>query len=109
MIRECSDGVDYERGSGGLISESVFEANRDDGIDLDADVAVVIERSVIRNNRQDGIEIRLMPWDGEVREVVIRGNHIHGNGEDGIQFIDYEGLVEPALMIVRINRVLAAT
>lgn len=83
VIRGCGDGVDYERGSGGLVSESVFEVNRDEGIDLDADVAVVIERSVIRDNRQDGIEIRLMPWEGEVRKVVIRENHIHGNGEDG--------------------------
>jgi hypothetical protein len=92
VIRECTDGVDYERGSGGVIRESVFEENRDDGIDLDEDVAVVIEGSVIRNNAQDGIEIRLMPWEGEIREVVIRDNRIHGNGEDGIQFIDYEGL-----------------
>lgn len=92
VIRECTDGVDYERGSGGLISNSVFENNRDDGIDLDEDVAVVIEASVIRNNGQDGIEIRLMPWEGDVREVIIKDNHIHGNGEDGIQFIDYDGL-----------------
>lgn len=91
VIRECTDGVDYELGSGGLISKSVFENNRDDGVDLDEDVAVVIENSVIRFNDGDGIEIRLMPWDGEVREVVIRGNHIHDNRSDGIQFIDYDG------------------
>jgi len=104
VIRECSDGVDYERGSGGLISNSVFEDNRDDGIDLDADVAVVIESSLIRNNGQDGIEIRLMPWEGETREVVILGNHILGNGQDGIQFIDYEGLSKRHYRVER-NRI----
>jgi hypothetical protein len=94
IITRCTDGIDYDRTSGGTVVESLFELNRDDGIDLDQDVDIVIRESVIRANRQDGIEIRLHPHDGDVARATIVDNTISGNGQDGIQFIDYDGIAQ---------------
>lgn len=82
------DGIDYESG-GGLCQWNLFENNTDDGIDLDGACEVIIEDCTIVNNDDDGIEIRLHPYDGDTLDVIIRRNIIRGNGEDGIQFIDY--------------------
>jgi hypothetical protein len=99
LISDCSDGIDYEAGSGGLCRFNLFENNSDDGIDLDNAVDIIIEGNVIRNNEDDGIEIRLQPYDGSVLNYIIRDNEIYGNGEDGIQLIDYDTLSDRMFII----------
>lgn len=91
-IIDCSDGIDYEAGSGGLCKFNLFENNSDDGIDLDNAVDIIIEHNIIRNNKDDGIEIRLQSYNGPMLNYIIRNNEIYGNNEDGIQLIDYDGL-----------------
>ena len=98
-IIHCSDGIDYEAGSGGICKFNLFENNRDDGIDLDYDVDIVIEDNIIRNNKDDGIEIRLQTYKGPLLNYIIRNNKIYGNGEDGIQLIDYDSLSERIFVI----------
>jgi len=100
-IINCRDGIDYERHSGGLCRNNIFENNLDDGIDLDRDVDIVIENNIIRNNRDDGIEIRLQPYTGPLLNYVIVNNEIYGNGEDGIQIVDYEGRSDRTFIIER--------
>ncbi len=85
-----SDAVDYEDG-GGLCMHNIFENSSDDGIDLDGAVDVIIERNVIRHNADDGIEKRFHARSGDPLVTIIRDNEIYGNGEDGIQLIDYDG------------------
>ena len=46
LVRDTSDGVDYEDGSGGLVQFCTFELNRDDGIDLDDGVDIVIANNI---------------------------------------------------------------
>ena len=92
LVRDTSDGVDYEDGSGGLVQFCTFELNSDDGIDLDNAVDIVIEDNIIRNNGDDGIEIRMQDHSGPTLNVIIRWNEIYGNGEDGIQLIHYDVL-----------------
>jgi hypothetical protein len=89
-VRLTTDGADYEDGSGGICRHNVFEDNGDDGVDLDSAIDIVVESNVMRNNGGDGMEIRLQPYTGPTLHYVIRGNQIHGNGEDGIQLIDYD-------------------
>jgi hypothetical protein len=98
-IIDCSDGIDYEAGSGGLCKLNLFENNSDDGIDLDNAVDIIIEENIIRNNGDDGIEIRLQPYNGPMLNYIIRNNEIHGNGEDGIQLIDYDRLSDRFFII----------
>jgi len=100
-ITNCSDGVDYEANSGGICRGNVFENNRDDGIDLDDFVDIIIEDNLIRNNNDDGIEIRLHKYSGPLLSYVLRGNVIYGNGEDGIQLIDYPDLSDRVFRIER--------
>jgi parallel beta-helix repeat protein len=100
-IIDCSDGIDYESGSGGLCKFNVFENNSDDGIDLDNDVDIIIEDNIIRNNDDDGIEIRLQSYTGPLLTCIIRGNLIYGNGEDGIQLIDYNSVTDRFFLIER--------
>lgn len=85
-----NDALNYE-GVAGLCARNVVENNGDDGIDMDEANAVVIEGNVIRNNADDGIEMRLHPYTGAVVTTRVRDNEIYGNGEDGIQLIDYDG------------------
>jgi len=94
LVRDTSDGVDYEDGSGGLVQFCTFELNSDDGIDLDNDVEIVIADSIIRNNNDDGIEIRMQGYSGPTLDIVITRNDIYGNGEDGIQLIHYDVLTD---------------
>lgn len=91
-ITGCDDGIDYESRSGGICMHNVFEHNNDDGIDLDEDVDIEIAYNIIRYNRDDGIEIRLQPYAGSTLTYNIHDNIITGNGEDGIQLIDYDDL-----------------
>jgi chitodextrinase len=94
VVRDTSDGVDYEDGSGGLVQFCTFELNSDDGIDLDNDVEIVIADSLIRDNNDDGIEIRMQGYSGPTLDIIITRNEIHGNGEDGIQLIHYDVLTD---------------
>ncbi|HXV63605.1 MAG TPA: right-handed parallel beta-helix repeat-containing protein, partial [Vicinamibacteria bacterium] len=94
VIRDTSDGVDYEDGSGGLAQFNIFEQNGDDGIDLDNDVDIVIADNIIRNNGDDGIEIRMQSYNGPTLNIIIERNVIHDNGEDGIQLIHYDVLTD---------------
>ena len=105
-IHGTSDGIDYENNapgtpSGGVVRDSVFELNSDDGIDLDDDVAVLIENNIIRDNTDDGIEVRNHEYVGPTLDIVIRGNTISGNGEDGIQLIDGPDLSDRSIRIER--------
>ena len=104
-VTATRDGIGYESGSGGLVRDCIFENNRDDGIDLDQDSEVVIERSEIRNNGNDGIEVRLHDYTGPELAIVIRGNRISGNAEDGVQLI---GDQAPSSRVFRIERNLFA-
>jgi hypothetical protein len=66
--------------------------NGDDGVDVDQRAELWIEESIIRDNFQDGIEIRLqdnqfLPGES-IRNVILR-NRLEGNGQDGLQLIDY--------------------
>ena len=92
LVRDTSDGVDYENGSGGLVQFCTFELNSDDGIDLDDGVDIVIADNIIRDNNDDGIEIRMQDFSGPTKNIIITGNQIYGNGEDGIQLIHYDVL-----------------
>ena len=94
LVRNTSDGVDYEDGSGGLVQFCTFEFNSDDGLDLDNDVDLVIADNVIRNNNDDGIEIRMQSYSGPTLNITIVRNEIYGNGEDGIQLIHYDVLTD---------------
>ncbi len=88
-ILDCTDGIDYESGGGGICKFNYFEGNKDDAIDLDGTIDILIEENILVNNRDDGIEIRLHKYSGETVFNIIRKNTISGNGEDGIQIIDY--------------------
>ena len=94
------DGIDYESG-GGECRWNVFENNTDDGIDLDGACEVTIEDCLVLNNEDDGIEIRLHPYQKDMLNIVIRRNVIQGNGEDGIQFIDYSTRSNRTFLIER--------
>ena len=99
LVRDTSDGLDYEDGSGGLVRGCTFESNSDDGIDLDNAVDVLIEDNLIRDNGDDGIEIRMQAYNGPTLNVVIRNNRIQRNSEDGIQLIHYDVLTNRLLRI----------
>jgi hypothetical protein len=98
-VRANDDGVELEgRGEAeraiarATVRGCLIEENGDDGVDVDQRSELWIENSVVRNNHQDGIEIRLQDnffTPGERIRNVIRGNRLEGNGEDGLQLIDY--------------------
>jgi len=95
-IRWCrvvgnGDGADFFPGSGGTFQNSLFADNSDDGIDLNGRMTMTIRDCEIRDNRDDGIEFRLHAYSGPERRIEIIGNRITGNGEDGVQLIDYPG------------------
>ena len=83
-----TDAIDYENG-GGECRFNHFVANDDDAVDLDESSEGLVANNEIRENDDDGIEIRLHPYRGKPLKIVIRENLISGNGEDGIQIIDY--------------------
>jgi hypothetical protein len=94
------DAIDYA-GSGGICRNNVFENNDDDAIDLDGASEATIENNIIRNNGDDGIEVRLHQYIGPILNIIIRGNTISGNDEDGIQLIDYPDLSARFFLIER--------
>jgi hypothetical protein len=95
------DGVDYVPGAGGTFRNSLFADNSDDGVDLNGRMNVAILDCDIRDNADDGIEFRLYAYTGPTRQVDILGNRITGNGEDGVQLIDYPGVGN---YVIRIER-----
>ncbi len=95
------DGVDYVSGGGGVFRNSLFAGNSDDGIDLNGRISVRIVDNVIRNNRDDGIEYRLFAYSGPVMSIDITGNRITGNGEDGLQLIDYPDVSDRVIRVER--------
>jgi len=96
VANHVHDGVAFEDGSGGSITNCDIHDNGDDGIDIDHRVDVLVEDNYIHNNGsanengQDGIEIRLhndsIP---STLNIIIRENIIDGNAENGIQIIDH--------------------
>lgn len=90
-IYKCGDGIDYERGSGGLCAYNLIENNKGEGLDLDNDVNIVIEDNIIRNNGEDGVEIQLQDYIGPRASYAIRRNVIYGNGQNGIQLVGHPG------------------
>jgi hypothetical protein len=99
-IMQTKDGIDAADG-GGEIRQNTFENNSDDGIDFDNDSSGLIVDNIIRNNGNDGIEIRLHEYAGPTLNIIIRGNAISGNQEDGIQLIDYPDLSDRVFTIER--------
>ncbi|MAE69759.1 MAG: hypothetical protein CME06_04735 [Gemmatimonadetes bacterium] len=97
----CADGIDYEFDGGGICRGNLIDHQIDDALDLDHSIAVVVEGNTLRDNGGDGIEIRLHPYAGPVLETTISNNIIGGNGEDGIQFIDYDGESDRSFLIQR--------
>lgn len=94
------DAIDYE-GGGGLCEHNRFEKNSDDAVDYDLDCDAIVQHNEIVDNEDDGIEIRFQDYRGETLQLVIRDNVISGNGEDGIQIIDYPGLSDRCVRIER--------
>jgi hypothetical protein len=94
------DAIDYE-GGGGLCEHNKFEKNSDDAVDYDLDCDATVVHNEIIDNEDDGIEIRLQPYNGDTLQLTIRDNVITGNGEDGIQIIDYPGLSDRRIRIER--------
>jgi Right handed beta helix region len=91
VVRLCGDGLDYNEGAGGLVINTLIEENFEDGIDINGIVDVTIEDSIIRNNLDEGIEVRLDDQGTFVNPlypIIIRGNTISGNAQDGIQLIN---------------------
>lgn len=99
IVRNTSDGMDYENNSGGICTNNIFELNSDDGIDLDEGIDITIDKNIIRNNGDDGIEIRLQKYAGETLNYNISNNLIINNGEDGIQIIDYPDISDRIITI----------
>lgn len=95
-----TDAIDYE-GGGGECRFNEFVANDDDAVDLDLACSVVVANNLIRDNDDDGIEIRFHEYTGPTLDIEIRDNVITGNGEDGIQIIDYPDLSSRRLVIER--------
>ncbi|MFQ6040628.1 MAG: right-handed parallel beta-helix repeat-containing protein [Candidatus Poribacteria bacterium] len=94
------DAIDYEDG-GGVCQFNTFENNEDDAVDLDGASEVVIADNLIRDSKDDGIEIRLHRYSGPTLNIEIRNNIISGNGEDGIQIIDYPDISDRVIHVER--------
>lgn len=94
------DAIDYE-GGGGVCRGNTFYASDDDAVDVDGSTDVLIEDNLMLYNDDDGIEIRFHDYRGAPLSVVIRNNRIIGNGEDGIQIIDYAGYSDRVVQIER--------
>jgi hypothetical protein len=94
------DAIDYEDG-GGECRFNRFMANDDDAVDYDGACDGLCANNEIRDNDDDGVEVRLQPYRGDTVHLVIRDNVIVGNGEDGVQIIDYPELSDRTITIER--------
>jgi hypothetical protein len=104
VVRLCGDGLDYDGGGGGLVINTVVEDNFEDGIDIDGIVDVTIQDSVIRRNYDEGIEIRIddqPSFPSEPLRIVIRGNTITANLQDGVQLINSNTLTPRTIIVDR--------
>jgi hypothetical protein len=110
-VRWNDDGVELEgRGetdkafARATVRDCTIEENGDDGVDVDQRAELWIEDSRVLRNEQDGIEIRLQDNafepDERIRNVILR-NRLEGNGEDGLQLIDYAAPTPRAFRIER--------
>jgi hypothetical protein len=110
-VRGNDDGVELEgRGetthalARATVRRCLIEENGDDGVDVDQRAELWLEDSTVRNNVQDGIEIRLQDNQFEpgeqIRNVILR-NRLEGNGEDGLQLIDYYTVTPRAFRVER--------
>jgi len=86
---------------GGICSDNLIANNGDDGIDLDGSTEVTISDNEIRDNGDDGIEIRIHEYSGPVLNIIIQGNIISANQEDGIQLVDYPDLSDRIFRLER--------
>jgi len=101
-ISDCFDGINFVSGGGGICRYNIIENNFDDAIDLDEDIEIIIEHNRLINNDDEGIEIRLHDFESDsILTCIIRNNVITGNGEDGIQFVDYYSLTNRIFLIER--------
>lgn len=110
-VLRTGDGISLEGGSSAsaplttaVVRRCLIEGSGDDGIDSDNKSELRVEDSEIRGNGDDGIEIRLHANAFEAGQTithVLLRNRITGNGEDGLQLIDYPGLSPRAFRIER--------
>ncbi|KKS95570.1 MAG: hypothetical protein UV73_C0016G0016 [Candidatus Gottesmanbacteria bacterium GW2011_GWA2_43_14] len=95
-LTAAGDLGEYEKGSGGISRNNIYEGGGDDGIDLDHQIKpILIENNLITKNSQDGIEIRLQDDSiAQAVDIIIKNNRLELNGDggggDGIQIIDYQ-------------------
>jgi hypothetical protein len=90
-----TDAVDFPRDTTGLVQNNVMFANGDDGVDVNESSPVIVD-NVMRNNTGDGVETRVTNGTAPVDEVVIRGNRILNNHQDGLQIIDDDAITTNA-------------
>ena len=78
-----ADGINLARTEGQILNSQLV-SNSDDGIDFDGDTDVAVKGNHINGNGDDGIEIRLD--QATIADIV--DNVIGNNREDGIEVID---------------------
>jgi hypothetical protein len=100
-IRNCADGIDYGKDSGGVCRYNVIENNYGEGLEVGPVEDIVIEDNIIRGNEQNGIEIQLEEYAGPLLAYVIRRNLICANQGDGLQMVDHPGPSERIFYIER--------
>ena len=86
-----TDAVDFPRDTTGLVQNNLMYANGDDAVDVNESSPVIVD-NVMRNNTGEGVETRVTNMTAPIDEVVIRGNRILNNGQDGLQIIDDDAI-----------------
>lgn len=87
----ATDAVDFPRDTTGLVQHNTMEHNGDDAVDVNESSPVIVD-NLMRNNAGDGVEIRVTNMVAPVDEVIIRGNDILDNTQDGVQIIDDDAI-----------------
>lgn len=87
----ATDAVDFPRDTTGLVQHNTMEHNGDDAVDVNESSPVIVD-NLMRNNAGDGVEIRVTNMVAPVDEVIIRGNDILANTQDGVQIIDDDAI-----------------
>ncbi|HEU4511886.1 MAG TPA: fibronectin type III domain-containing protein [Nocardioidaceae bacterium] len=91
----ATDAVDFPRDRTGLAQHNIMEDNGDDAVDVNESSVLILD-NVMRNNAGDGVEIRVTNMVAPVDEVIIRGNDIRDNTQDGVQIIDDDEITASA-------------
>jgi len=87
-----SDGISFETNGYGYVGYCTIDNQTDDAIDIDSRKGdFTIEHNTFSNSHDDGIEIRLFSHSNPLMHYDIHDNIFSGNGEDGLQLIDYNG------------------